>query len=142
MSDYTLHLDELVLEVPKGFQDRSVQVLEWPIPGGERIALVIQREPLAEEDAFEGYVARTTADYPKSLASYHAEDPQTFDLPIPYVSKPCRWRHEDSVLYQHQVFLRLYDRSILVTASARAAHRDDVDELLRRCLAEPRIRER
>lgn len=44
MSEYTYHMDDAVLGVPEGFEDRTTHALSWP--GGEKnLGLVVMRRP-------------------------------------------------------------------------------------------------
>jgi hypothetical protein len=158
------YMDDATLTVPAGYRDHTTHVLEWALEGGDKIALVIQRDRLpkagqearspgghshahaAGEDeahagAFARYVAGQTRGYPAQFAGFHLERDEVLDgASFEMRCKVFRWRHEQDVLYHNQVFLLLGPDVLVLTGSSKALHRDAVDRLVDEALAGLRAR--
>lgn len=140
MSHKSYYTDEAIIPVPPGFVDRSTHVLEWTVADGERIGLLIHRQLLepatlegeARVQAFDALVVRETKDYPKRFGGlrWEREDDDTPDVAMPVRRRAFRFRHDESVLYQCQAFVLLGRRVVVMTAAAKAVHRDEVDRLI------------
>src|SRR5262249_38867503 len=155
----------------EGFRDRSAHVLEWMLEDGEKLVLVVQREPLPPDGVpaippahpdhaghshgaasspqasgggslFDRYVAAQTKVYPSQFSGYRLERDEvaTGESPFEMRRKVFRWRHEQDVLYHHQVFVLVGDDVLGLTGSAKARNRDAVDRLVVEALAGLRVR--
>jgi hypothetical protein len=146
MSDHTYYMDDCTLAVPAGFVDRTMNALEWPLEGGDRLGLVVQRERLppdpADPAALDRYVAAQVKAYPAQFAGFHLERDEAADSDSAYDlrRKTFRWRHEQGVLYHHQIFVRVGASVLVLTATAKARHREAVDRLVDEALAGLRAR--
>ncbi len=142
MKTIEFHLDECVLQLPVGFVDKSVQMLEWTLEADQRLVLVMQREILPEGTDVDGYVDAETKDYPSRFLGYREvadEEGRWEGLAIR--RKAFRFSKEGDVFYNHQAFLFDGGRLLVLTASARAQHRDAVDEVVRAAIEGMRLRD-
>jgi len=138
VSLHTYCMDDCTIHVPSGFRDRTNHVLEWKTPEGDAVALVLQRDAPGEPPAgapsidLPRYVADQTRDYPIRFAGFHLERDEASDhgSGFPMCRKAFRWRKEQDVLYHHQAFVQVGDGFVVITAAAKAAHRESVDALL------------
>lgn len=140
MKDKQFYTDEAIIPVPPGFTDRTTNVLEWKTPEGDPIAMVIHRQVLTPADPegevmvadFDAYVANETKDYATRFAGLRTEreDDATPDTAMPVRRRAFRYRHEEKVLYECQAFVLLGRRVIVLTAAAKAIHRESVDRLI------------
>lgn len=150
MSMQQYYTDDCTIPVPSGFMDRTTNVLEWKTEEGDSVALVIHRAPrppreLAPESdvsELEGYVAAETKDYTAKFAGLHMErdDVTSSDAGFPMRRKAFRWRNEKEVLYHNQAFVLTADRFVVLTAAAKARHREAVDFMMDNALASFRAR--
>lgn len=150
MSVQLYYTDDCSIPVPTGFIDRTTNVLEWKTESGDSVALVIHREvrspPVSEDDSpdteLERYVARETRQYPTKFAGLHMERDElaSSESGFPMRRKAFRWKHEHDVLYHHQAFVLTADRIIVLTAAAKARHREAVDGLMDDVLSSFRAR--
>lgn len=147
MSERTYYMDDCVIAVPGGPRDRSVNVLEWDLEGGDKIALVIQREPLpalvpGQPVTLQVYVGVQTRELPAQLAGFHLEreEATSADSPFEISRWAFRWQREQEVLYHHQAFVRIGDGVIVFSGSGKARHREAIDRLLDTVLADLRVR--
>jgi len=134
MSAGAYWMDDCTIQVPPGYRDRTSHTLEWKTPEGDAVALIIQRDllpPGAPAD-LQRYVAGQTADYPARFAGFHLEldEASDSDAAFPMRRKAFRWCKDQDVLYHHQAFVLAGDRIIVLTAAAKAAHRESVDALI------------
>lgn len=143
-------MDDCGIEVPDGFRDRSVHVLEWTTPTNERIALVIAREvldrrepdqPPTTED-LEKFVAAETSGFAARFAGFRSErdDGGVTKGGFPFRRKAFRWKQDAEVLYHHHAFVLLGDRVLVATASAKAREHAKVDAVMDRMLDKLRLR--
>ncbi len=141
--DRIYHMDDAVLELPPGFIDRSVHVLEWRTPDGEAVVLVTQREPLPGTRPLADYVAQETKDYATRFEGYRAEEPPRdgAETALEALHRTFRWKRNEDVLYNHQVFVAAPPVVLVMTVTGKAAHREDVDRLVGRALADLKFRE-
>ena len=141
--DRTFHMDDAVLCLPTGFSDRSVNVLDWPLSEVDKLALVVQRERLAAEPPLQDYVEAELKDYPRRFAAFRRErldEPELYwDAEIRHHA--FRWKKDEDVLYNRQAFVRIGAVVLVMTATAKAAYRDEVDEVVKRALEGFKIRE-
>src|SRR5690606_23367698 len=118
------------------FVDRSMHALEWKAADGERIGLLLHRQLLepdtlegdARIQAFDAFVIRETKDYTKRFPGlrWERQDDETPDAAMPVRRRAFRFKHDDSVLYQCQAFMLLGHKVVVMTAAAKAIHRDEV----------------
>jgi hypothetical protein len=146
------YMDDFTIDVPEGFRDRAVHVLEWRTDDGDVLALVAQREDLPSrgpDDAtppsvrFTQYVNLATKDYPKQLAGYREERSEASspgERSFEMRRKAFRWKKDQDVLYQHQAFVLAGGKVLLLTCSGKARYRQAVDEVLDGALAHVRMR--
>jgi hypothetical protein len=142
--DRIFHTDDAVLVLPKGFTDRSVHVLDWPLDGGDKVALVIQRERIAPDRPFDDYVDAELKDYPRRFAAFRREKVDEAALGWDGADvrhHAFRWKKEEDVFYNRQAFLRVGTITLVMTATAKAAHRVEVDEVVVRALEGFKLRE-
>jgi hypothetical protein len=146
VSDHTYYMDDCTIAVPAGFVDRTMNMLEWPLEGGDRIGLVVQRERLppdvAGAAALDRYVAAQVKAYPAQFAGFHLERDDAGDSDSVYElrRKTFRWRHEQGVLYHHQLFVLAGAAVLVITGSAKARHREAVDRIVDEALSGLRVR--
>ncbi len=138
-------MDDCTIPVPAGFRDRTVNALEWDTEDGDKIGLVIQRQPLpsfaptgASGFALSAFVEAQTKDYPVQFAGFCLEREETAaaDAPFEMQRKAFRWKHEQHVLYHHQAFVLIEARVVVLTGSGKARSRDAIDRLLDQVLAD------
>jgi hypothetical protein len=146
------YMDDFTIDVPEGFRDRAVHLLEWRTDKGDPIALVAQRDDLPSlgpDDAtppsvlFARYVSQATKDYPIQLAGYREEHsevsvPSEGSLEMRRVA--FRWKKDQDVLYDHQAFVLAGRKVLLLTCTGKARDRDAVDLILNGALERVRVR--
>jgi hypothetical protein len=178
MSARTYYMDDASIALPGGFIDRSSNILEWPLAGGDKLALVVQRERLppggvvpaaaphshshgphgseeraphavaggdggaSDGHAFDRYVADQTRVYPTQFSGFTLERDEAAvgGAAFEMRRKVFRWRYEQDVLYHNQVFVLLGSDVLVMTGSAKARHRDAVDEVVDGAVAALRMR--
>lgn len=145
MSARTYCMDDASLTLPGGYTDRTSNVIEWSLEGGDKVVLVVQRDwlpPAGGADAFARYVAAQTRVYPSRFEGFYLERDEVAagDAGFAMCRKVFRWRREQDVLYHHQVFVLLGAGVLVLTASAKALHRDAVDHLLEGALGGLQVR--
>jgi hypothetical protein len=123
-------MDELVVEVPVGFRDQSVQALEWRLPDGGRLTMSVVRQPKAGEESIDDVADRIQSDVARSFAAFVAEAPAQLQLPIAAASRRARLKHEGEPVYRHFALLDLDDRWLILSASGPVRHGATVDEIL------------
>ena len=142
MSHLDYHMNECVLRVPAGFVDRSVNILEWTLASGEKLALIVQRQHVDQGVSLEAIVEEETREYAAKFVAYHLDrDEVEAEGPVAVRRKVFRFKKEQDVFHNHQLFILDGAQLILVSASARAHHRGDVDQVVDECLAGLRLRE-
>ncbi|MCA9617519.1 MAG: DcrB-related protein [Myxococcales bacterium] len=141
MTSYVYHLDEGIVTLPPGFKDATINVFEWQDAKG-RHTLTVQRERRLPNLTFDDMVARIVAIYPQKFTAFAEEPPMEIALELPAVSKRFRWRNQDGVVYNHQIFVDLEDTFMIFTASAKANIRERADDALHDALSGLRLRER
>ncbi len=147
MSERTYLMDDCAIVVPEGLRDRTVNALEWETEDGDKVALVVQRSPLPALDpaapmTLAAYVAAQTKDYAVQLAGFRLEreEAASADSPFEIERRAFRWQREEHVLYHHQAYVRVGAGVVLLTGSGKARHREAIDHLLDRALADLQIR--
>jgi hypothetical protein len=146
---HTYYMDDGAISVPTGFVDRTVNALEWPLEGGDKLALVVQRHPrprAAEGEppahVLEHYVTSETRIYPAQFTGYHVEKDEASGGGSAFEMRRLafRWLNDQEVLYHHQVFALVGEVVLVLTCAAKARHREAVDRLLDVALADLRGR--
>jgi hypothetical protein len=146
MSFHTYFMDECRLEIPFGFTDRSVHVLDWPIGDGDVVGLVVVREklpppapePPPPSEYLRTLVTQRSRDFPSQFPGYRAEQEEagtTAAEGLAVRRKTFRWRKEQDVIYHHHVYVLMGEQSLMTfTGVAKATHREAVDELVQQTL--------
>jgi hypothetical protein len=145
-------MDDFTMEVPEGFRDRAVHLLEWRLDDGDSVALLAQREDLPHlgpddttppSDLFARYVAEATKDYPIQFAGFREESSEVSasgDRSLEMRRKAFRWKKDQDVLYHHQAFVLAGRKVLLLTCAGKARRREAVDEILDAALNGIRVR--
>lgn len=129
--------------VPEGFHDRSVNVLEWAIEGGDKLSLIAQRDAVASTVSLDEYVTTQTKSYPIEFDAYRVETETAAERPLAEARQlSFRFKREREVLYTHQVFVLAAGQVLVFTVTAKAIHRGRVDELMARVMGSLELRER
>lgn len=142
-SDRVYHMDDCVLSLPEGFVDRSINVLEWPLPSGDTVVLVVQRERLSKDLGFDGYIAQETKSYPSQFEAFHDEGEERasleYDVAVHHLK--FRWKRDRDVLYNHQAFVDAGEAVIVLTVTGKASHKGEADSVIERSLEKLKFRE-
>jgi hypothetical protein len=72
VSARTYYMDDASIVVPSGYRDRTAHVLEWVLDDGDKISLIVQREPLRP----------AAAPDPGHGGHAHAVSPDAPDAPV------------------------------------------------------------
>ncbi len=138
MSDYTYHLDEAVIRVPEGFLDRTMNVLEWVTPEGERVVLVIQREL---SPALDEYVEQQIAEYPSRFSGYRLVTAQKRGDGPPAIELAIRSRSDAGAMHHQQLFITIEQGVLIATATGKVAAADMCEKLIAELYASFQVRE-
>jgi hypothetical protein len=120
-------MDEVEVAVPAGFVDSTVNTLEWQTEDGSRVSLVVHRDQNPERPSVDKLFAIAMAEYGKRLPMLHVEDPPEVSLQLPHRVAALRWKKDQDVIYQVQLFVQLEDRNLVMTFSARSNYRPQID---------------
>lgn len=144
MSRVDYQMNDCVVTLPDGFTDSSVNVLEWALESGEKVALVVQREDVAEGASLEECVEKQTREYPAHFVGLQVDLDEARELAggITLHRKAFRFKKERDVFYNHQVFVLDGRHLVVLTASARARNRVDVDAIVDEAVEGLRLRDR
>lgn len=143
MSAHDYHMNDCVLALPRGFADRSLNMLEWQLESGDTVALVVQRDMVGSSTDFDDFVEEETRGYSSQFLGYHLErdDAETPQAGLDLRRKTFRFTRDGDVIYSHQIFILDRPRLLVLTASARARHRRDVDQIVDDALVGLRFRD-
>lgn len=132
---------DIGFDLPEGFEDRSVNIFEWPSEGG-RIGLVVQRESARRELDLSAYVAEQTRDYATRFDAFRLEAQDADELPLAQVrSKRFRFKREQEVFFTHQAFVHNEGTVFVFTGSGKASQREIVDDLVGNLIQSLHLRE-
>lgn len=126
-------MDDCSMLVPEGFRDLTSHTLSWPMPDGSMAALVVQRETRpGGPPELSSFVEDQTRDYPLRFSGFLLETNEVAsgEAAFPMHRKAFRWHSDPDVLYHHQAFILVDATIVVITAAAKAAHRDAIDALL------------
>lgn len=121
-------MDDVEVAVPAGYVDRTVHTLEWQTEDGGRVALVVQRDLTPSRPSVDQLFAIAMAEYGKRLPMLHVEEPPTVEMSVPHRMAAIRWKKDQDVVYQVQLFVQLEDRNLVVTFMARPSYREQINE--------------
>ncbi len=138
-----LHMNEGTLDVPPGFRDLSIQILEWRSEDGAVIALTVQRESLRAGEELDGYVRRTITDLYAELSSFRIDARHALEgAPVPSSLLTFRWHGDGGIVCQAQGFAELGRTVLVVTATtATAALRPEAERMVRHALSQRWVRD-
>lgn len=138
---YAYHFDEAVVAVPAGFEDRSVQVLEWKKGSADLpIVLCVSRRPLSLpfDEAVRIDIDQTRAGL-KACALEKSAPGQVGEVAAHYLA--LRYVRDTQAIYHRQVFVDLRDKLLTVFAAGAASARQEIDELFEQTVEGIRFRE-
>jgi hypothetical protein len=129
--------------LPDGLTDRTVNILEWTVERtSDRLTLLLQREKVTPAVSLEDFVSKHTRSYAGEFEAYHLEQQVARESDLAEaVHLTFRFKKQHMVLYTHQAFVHVGPLILVFTASAKATHRDRVDELVDAVMRTLEIRE-
>lgn len=143
-------MDECSIRLPDDYRDRTVNAVEWKTPEGDRIVLMIQRDPAPAgpadalpNEVLEAYVAAQTREYPKRFAGYRLERDEAASgdtRGLALVRRAFRSSKDHDTLYHHQAFILAGHVILVLTAAAQARHRERVDAVIDEALGDIHFR--
>lgn len=114
------HVQEGSFEVPAGFADRSVEVLEWEEPAGERFSLSVARQARAEGKSLREIVEAQIRELEESMGPSEILGVAEGEASgVPVIEVRHRWVHEDGVVHNHHAFVGLPARLLVFTLATR-----------------------
>jgi hypothetical protein len=129
MSGY--HVHEGLLELPEGWEDRSINIFSRELAPNQIASIVITRDTTSEP--LSAFVDKTMKSLAKQLPRFmmFKRVPSTFGA-IEGEDVSFQWRREGMDIYQRQAFLPVAESKLLTfTISAPVKYRNEVDaELL------------
>lgn len=139
MNRHPFHIDEAVLEVPVGFIDRTINVLEWILEDGDRMVLVIERAPsIASLDAC---VEEHVGSYPSRFAGYKLVEVHHAEVDgMRVIELEIRSRTDAGVMHHHQAFVDLGGAALILSATAKFAFAAQCEALIDEALETLRLR--
>lgn len=138
---YVYHTDNAVFDLPPGFVDRSLTILEWPTATGGRIALTMQREPRQGDRPLDEVVRDNLAKISRTLKGYKELSRTHFDPPS-VARVAFEHRHELTRVVQYQLYVSTLDGLLIFGATGRAADRADCEALFDQVLQSLKLREK
>lgn len=140
MSRYPFHVDEAALDVPAGFIDRSVNVLEWTIEGDERLVLVIERAPAVE--SLDACVESHVGSYPSRYAGYKLLEVHHAEVDgMRVIELEIRSRTDAGVMHHHQAFIEMSWGALILSATTKFAFAAQCEALVDGVLDTLRVRD-
>jgi hypothetical protein len=124
----TYCMDDMEVAVPDGYVDKTVHALEWPTEDGGRVSLVVQRDQSQARGKIDDLFAKLMDEYSKRLPMFQADEPPAVELQVPFRIAALRWKKEQQLIYQVQLFVELEDRNLVATFSAAPTYREHIDE--------------
>jgi hypothetical protein len=124
------YLNEAAFSLPdRPFVDRTVHVLEAPLPDGDALGVLVMRRRIAEGKSLRETVDEHLADDAKRLAGFALIDRAEATVAgAPAILVCGRWRHSGKILYQRQAHLALGWAWVFFAANAPLSAREACDE--------------
>jgi hypothetical protein len=134
--------DDLELALPPGFVDKSAQLLEWQVEGGQ-VALGIQRDTSPKRLRAGQLADKLRLEYERRLSERVDEEfpMERLTLALEHRILAMRWRREGQSVFQVQAFVEHVDRLLILTASGEARLRAFISELMLATLNDLELRE-
>lgn len=139
MMGYAYHLDEGMLDLPSGFQDKSQNILQWPLPRGA-CTIVIERAPLPSGWSFSEAVHRQSKREAKSVLGYAEKAALALELDIPAATRCFVGRLDGELVYHHRLFVDRAPSVLVMTARGPHAMRRHIDDIFAQAAMTLRLR--
>jgi hypothetical protein len=140
MSAY--HMDEAMIDLPAGWEDRSMNVFLLPLPDGTAENVVVTREAFEGGDLdtyVQAAIKALSQQFPRFQMLGHR--PRALASLAGYEVK-MRWVREGVPVYQQQLYLVYYDRLLTITATTPAKQAQACEKRFDELLAAMKFRKR
>jgi hypothetical protein len=124
------YLNEAAFSLPdRPFVDRTVHVLEAPLPDGDALGVLVLRRRIAEGKSLRETVDEHLADDAKRLSGFTVQGrAETTIAGAPAIVLCARWRHSGKVLYQRQAHVAVGWAWLLFSVNGPLSAREACDE--------------
>lgn len=125
-------MNEGSIEVPPGFVDRSVHILEWA-DGDKKQTMLVQREPLPEGSTLVDFIDASLAEYARGMQHF-ALNTRRMIIGTRYQTElvSFRWLAEGGLVAQAQTFAIVDGAVLIQTITTAPAERPRGEELVER----------
>ncbi|MDI1435461.1 MULTISPECIES: DcrB-related protein [Polyangium] len=127
MNTTTYYMDDVEVAVPAGYIDRTIHTLEWQTEDGSRVGLVVQRDLSPDRPTVDKLFEIAMSEYQKRLPMLHVDEPPVLELPVRHHVAAIRWKKDQEVIFQVQLFIELADRTLVATFSGRPSFREHIE---------------
>jgi hypothetical protein len=137
------YVNEAAFELPwDELEDRSVNVFEKKLEGGEHLSLAVQRGRYAEGDSYESVLARQVEKASRSLRGYHLTSRRDVEVAgRRAVDIATRWRSDRSVVATRQVMIDLGPGWMIFSVNAPVSDVETADACMDHVIGTLRLRE-
>ena len=140
MADY--HFDEAVIDLPSPWVDKTIQAITIPLDDGAKLGVTVSREDVGLAAKLESLVDRAIADQERKLAGFElVSRVESSAAGEPAVDVVVKWRHDNSPIYQHQLFVKSLDKLLVFTGTTLWKHRDHCEGVVQRIAESLRFRD-
>ena len=134
------HTDELTLEVPDDWVDRSINLFVSGAGSRAPVSVVVTRDPLGGEE-LAAFVSRQLGELKKKLPKLLLLGQRDRRVgPLFGLEARLQWLHQGSLMYQHQVYVPYYGEALIFTASSAAKLAPQCDASLDQIIASIKLR--
>jgi hypothetical protein len=138
----TYYVNEAAFELGDELEDRSVNVFEKKLPGGEHLSMSIQRGRYAEGETCESVLGDQVDKATRSLRGYHLTNRRDVEVSgCRAIDISTRWRSERTLIATRQLMIDLGHGWMIFSVNAPVADVDAADACLERVIETLRVRE-
>lgn len=141
MAEY--HMDEAVFELPVPWEDKTVHALSLPLADGAKLGVTVSREAAPATSSLSALVDRALHLQQQKLPGFELVSRGDGSAGgMPSVEVVAKWRHATAPIYQHHLYVAVYEQLLVFTVTTTWKHRGECGDALRAIAGSLKFRER
>ncbi len=134
--------NDVRFELPTGFRDKTVHVLEAALPTKSTLNVLMYRAPFEGQASLREMVEAQLEKDRKSLQGHTVLEQREIEVDDqPALATLCRWKTEKMVVVERRAAISLGDAWLLVVVNAKVEERAQCDATMAHLLSTLRVRQ-
>ncbi len=124
-------MNEAAFDLPQGFVDRTVTVLEAATEDGEGVSIIVERSPLPRGQSLQQATKERLLTARKDVRGFSILYERDCEVArTKAIDVGTKWRDDDGIVYTRSIHLALGDMLLIIAGEAGFEDRETCDRVL------------